>query len=354
MKQQKIQNHQQLAVIVPIYGVEEYLEGCLNSIISQTYTNLEIILVDDGSLGNEPAICDSYAEKDKRIKVIHKKNEGLLAARKTALEITTSDYVTFVDGDDYLSPQYYERMMHSIVENNADIIAAGYTAVSDERTEHVTQHIENGIYEGEGILEVQRNMNCKNAHYYDTGIFSTVWSKIYRTDLLKSVIYDIPSVIKMGEDAAITYPYLLQCKKAVVDNSINDYNYRIIQGSMSRTADERLITSTSLLCEYLKPIYYASGDKKIIEQYELYRVNLIMIIFDLWKNNVRFKDLHAARCKLQHLVKGSALFSDMDSLLTLDVPRYASWKLSSLTHNRWNYIELRWKAKYIVSKMLHK
>lgn len=89
-----------LSVIIPIFGVEDYLEECIESIIAQTYTNIEIILVDDGAKGREPEICDSYAEKDSLIKVIHKENEGIIETRKIGLTNATANYVTFVDGDD--------------------------------------------------------------------------------------------------------------------------------------------------------------------------------------------------------------------------------------------------------------
>ena len=89
-----------LSVIVPIYNVEDYLEECIESIITQSYTNIEIILIDDGAKGREPEICDKFAEKDSRIKVIHKENEGIIETRKIGLTNATANYVTFVDGDD--------------------------------------------------------------------------------------------------------------------------------------------------------------------------------------------------------------------------------------------------------------
>ena len=105
-------NRPLISVIVPVYNVENYLRACVDSIIAQTYDNLEIILVDDGSPDNCPAICDEYAEKDRRIKVIHKKNGGVSSARNVALGIITGNYVSFIDSDDYISSDYFEKMIN--------------------------------------------------------------------------------------------------------------------------------------------------------------------------------------------------------------------------------------------------
>ena len=110
-----------ISVIVPIYGVEKFLPNCIDSILKQTYTDLEIILVDDGSKDNCPAICDEYAKKDNRIKVIHKENGGLSSARNAGLKIAFGQYVSFIDADDFISPNFYEILLENLLKNNADI-----------------------------------------------------------------------------------------------------------------------------------------------------------------------------------------------------------------------------------------
>ncbi len=112
---------EKISVIVPIYKVEEYLHRCIDSIINQTYTNLEIILVDDGSPDNCPMICDEYAKKDSRIRVIHKKNGGLSDARNAGLEIATGEYIGFVDSDDWIHKDMYHILYKNIIEKDADI-----------------------------------------------------------------------------------------------------------------------------------------------------------------------------------------------------------------------------------------
>lgn len=116
-------NNPLISVIIPVYNTEKYLEACLNSIVNQTYRNLEIILIDDGSTDNSPNICDKFAETDSRIKVIHKKNEGVSKARNTGLLYATGDYFHFPDSDDYLEPDTYDYLLNLIDEHKCDAVA---------------------------------------------------------------------------------------------------------------------------------------------------------------------------------------------------------------------------------------
>lgn len=121
-----------ISVIVPVYNVEQYLPQCLDSIINQTYKNLEIICVDDGSPDNSGKILDEYAKKDKRIKVIHQENQGVSVARNTGLDNATGEYIGFVDPDDWIEANYYETLIHSAKENNADVVQCGYKTYCDK------------------------------------------------------------------------------------------------------------------------------------------------------------------------------------------------------------------------------
>ena len=113
-------NECKISIIVPIYNIEEYLEKCISSIIKQTYTNLQIILVDDGSPDGSPLICDEYAKKDRRVKVIHKKNGGLVSARKAGLKIAQGEYICFVDGDDFVSNDMLETYERALGREKVD------------------------------------------------------------------------------------------------------------------------------------------------------------------------------------------------------------------------------------------
>lgn len=122
-----------ISIIVPVYKVENYLSKCLDSMICQTYKNIEIILVDDGSPDNSGKICDDYAKKDSRIKVIHKENGGLSDARNAGLKIATGKYIGFVDSDDYISVEMYEKLYNQAKKEDADIACCNYYRVKMEK-----------------------------------------------------------------------------------------------------------------------------------------------------------------------------------------------------------------------------
>jgi glycosyltransferase involved in cell wall biosynthesis len=120
-----------ISIIVPVYKVEKFLSKCVDSILNQTYRNIEIILIDDGSPDNSPAICDEYAEKDNRIKVIHQRNAGLAGARNAGLAICRGEYIAFVDSDDYIEPNMMEAMLNAAVNNDCDIVRCNCATIKD-------------------------------------------------------------------------------------------------------------------------------------------------------------------------------------------------------------------------------
>ena len=130
MKQKEENN--KISIIVPVYKVEQYLDRCVNSILNQTYTNFEIILVDDGSPDNSPAMCDEWAKKDERIKVVHKQNGGVSSARNAGLKKATGKYIFFVDSDDEIEPNCLETLLNALFENNAELAYAGSTSIGDK------------------------------------------------------------------------------------------------------------------------------------------------------------------------------------------------------------------------------
>ncbi len=138
-----------VSVIVPIYRIERYLGLCIESLINQTYKNLEIILVNDGSPDRCPEICDLYASKDMRIKVVHKVNGGLVSARKAGWKVATGQYAAYVDGDDWVEPSYYEILVETAVNTNADMVCSGFTRDLFTTTIEQTNKIPAGYYEGD-------------------------------------------------------------------------------------------------------------------------------------------------------------------------------------------------------------
>lgn len=184
-----------ISVIIPIYRVEDFLPQCLDSVINQTHQNLEIILVDDGSPDSCPQICDNYAKKDDRIKVIHQQNGGLSAARNTGLKIATGDFIAFVDSDDLVSVVFCEKLLTAAIKNNAEIVECNYLKFKTEKEVKAipnNSNTENQIYDTQNALRLLMQEHLKQV----------VWNKLYRIGVLKNIQFPEGSI---NEDEFWTY-----------------------------------------------------------------------------------------------------------------------------------------------------
>ena len=186
-------NDSLISVIVPVYKVEEYLDECVQSLINQTYTNLEIILVDDGSPDGCPQMCDDWAMRDARIKVIHKKNGGLSDARNAGLDICTGDYVAFVDSDDWIKPEMYRYMYDAIKREKADICACNIISCYPNRE----------VSWGGKAYTVGDSETMLDRLYSDSAFPVCAWNKLYRRELWQEFRFPVG---KICEDAFTTYP----------------------------------------------------------------------------------------------------------------------------------------------------
>lgn len=239
-----------LSVIVPIYNMELYLEQCIESIINQTYRNLEIILVDDGSTDNSGAICDRYAAADKRIKVIHKENGGRVSARNEGVKAATAEYVAFVDADDWLESDAYEELMKIICDNDCDAILTGYVRDETVGAREITALKNDGIYEGDKLVDYIYKDMIYNEERVGAGIYPSLCSKLWRKSVIESNQDDVDKDIFYGEDMALTYPALLSCKKVAVKN-IAKYHYRIRTESDTHSIPDTFIESIGKLYKYM-------------------------------------------------------------------------------------------------------
>ena len=171
-----------ISVIVPVYNVEKYLNKCIQSIVSQTYKNLEIILVDDGSPDNCPKMCDDWAAADSRIKVIHKQNGGLSSARNAALDIAVGDYLFFIDSDDYAEPDMVEFLHSLIISGEYDVARCG--AFIDDLINNKSLQI------GDGKRSVPSFDDSINNLMNGGNLSGVVWNKMYKTNAVKSIRFD--------------------------------------------------------------------------------------------------------------------------------------------------------------------
>lgn len=205
-----------VTVVVPIYNVEAYLDECINSILEQSYSNLEIILVDDGSLDSSGEICDFYAAQDNRIRVIHKVNGGLSSARNSGIEIANGDFIAFVDSDDYIHPKMIEGMIDLACLYGVSIVCCDYTSVE--------------FTDNKSVVEVLDNRTAICRLFDDSGFKCFAWNKIYRRDLFKDIRYPQG---KLYEDIQTTYK-LFKIVDKIIYTKDKLYYYRIRENSISR------------------------------------------------------------------------------------------------------------------------
>ena len=191
------QNKPLVSVVVPIYRIERYIGICIESLIRQTYQNIEIILVDDGSDDRCPAICDLYAKKDPRIKVIHKNNGGLVSARKTGVEQSKGEYIGYVDGDDWVAPGFIERMLNDALENDADVVCAGFTRDLYEQSVLIYNKYPVGVYRDGQLLDLKKKM-FSDGKFYFPGITTYVWNKLFKRNVVYDVQINVDEKITIG------------------------------------------------------------------------------------------------------------------------------------------------------------
>jgi glycosyltransferase involved in cell wall biosynthesis len=205
-----------VSVVVPVYNVEKYLPECVDSIISQSYANLEIILVDDGSPDNCPALCDEYAEKDKRVQVIHKKNGGLSDARNAGIKKATGKYICFIDSDDYVAKTFIEKLYEALDKNNANMSVCGYKCVYSDGTMKIDERPKEAVLgEDDYWLKVNPDM-------FTT--FVVAWNKLYKKEIFAKIRYEKG---KINEDEIILHQVVSQCKRiAVISDKLYFYRKR--------------------------------------------------------------------------------------------------------------------------------
>lgn len=220
------------SVIVPVYNVEEYLPACIESVLNQTFSGFELILVDDGSPDRCGEICDIYKKKDSRIKVIHKQNGGLASARKAGIQVAEGDYVFNLDSDDLIENDTLEYAYNKIIATNCEIVAFSYRWVQNGKTVNVTNDgIDEGLYEGADIkkhiyprLLMDKNMN--HISYYLSG-------KAVKRELLTPHQLNVSDKISLGEDLCCVIPCCLNAKSVYVSKK-EAYLYTVRADSLSK------------------------------------------------------------------------------------------------------------------------
>ena len=262
----------EVSVIVPIYNIDQYIEQCISSIIMQTYDKLQIVLVDDGSTDRSGQICDQYQKKDVRIVVIHKQNEGLVPARKTGLLVATGKYICYVDGDDWIEPDFIEHLLAGMERAGTELSVADYFCDMEEYSWKVQERQQAGVYDTKELISTM----LYTGEFYEFGISQFVWAKLFRRDVLYEIQMQVDDRIFCGEDVAVTYPYILKTRK-ICFLSYAGYHYRQRRGSMTSGYDANEQMRNRILIQYLADIFQSSAyADNLYRQLNQYAKNLFL------------------------------------------------------------------------------
>lgn len=250
-----------ISVIVPVYNVQKYLEKCIESILSQTYKNIEIILIDDGSTDNSGKICDECVERDSRIRVIHQKNKGLSAARNRGIECSKGKYIVFIDSDDYIHNRMIEILYQAIIENHAELAICDFKYVYEYNKDEkeIVSPIQNEVLNNNEVIE---KLFEKNAWYY-----IVAWNKLYKKELWDNIRFPVGYI---HEDEAVIHHILIKCKKVVTVKQ-KLYYYRQIINSITHTKNAKRTDW-----------YFALADRLVFLERKVSEKNIKILAYQFW------------------------------------------------------------------------
>lgn len=267
-----------VSVIVPIYNVEKYIRRCVNSILNQTYTDIEIILVDDGSPDNCPQICDDYSKIDSRIKVIHKKNGGLSDARNAGMAVAKGQYISFIDSDDYVSNDFIKTLLDTMISEDSDIVECSIVKFYEDN------HF--GTYNDDFKITSFSTVDGLSALIAEKPFHQYVWNKLYKRDLALDIPY---AVGKLNEDEFWTYQvfgrasritrinktmyYYFQRSSSIMGNNYNIKRLDALEGKLNRqkyiedtfptlTKQAKIDLFSSCMFSYQSVLKFMSGAEK--------------------------------------------------------------------------------------------
>ena len=259
------------SVIVPVYKVEEYLPACVDSVLAQTFSDFELILVDDGSPDRCGQICDAYREKDSRVKVVHKANGGLTSARRAGVQVATGDYVLNLDSDDMIEKDTLESAHQIIEQTDCQIVSFSYRWVNNGKTVNITHDgLEEGLYNEKEIQthiypRILMGENMDHVSYYLAG-------KVVKRDLLTPHQLSVSEHISLGEDMCCMIPCYLQANSVYISKKIT-YLYTVRNNSLSKEFNTKQIRLVDNVIHELRQ----KDTKKVADfEQQMYRYSCFM------------------------------------------------------------------------------
>lgn len=310
-----------ISVAIAVYNSEAYLDRTISSVLNQTYKNLEIILVDDGSTDSCPAICDKYAEADDRVKVIHKENGGLFSSRNVGIENATGTYMTFLDGDDWIDTNMYEKLLFALKDTDSDLAVCRYRLVYAEETVDISTNMA-AVMEGQEILEKY----LEEDEQYQ--IQNAAWNKLYKRSLLEKLRF--PN--RWYEDMLFTIQLLNQPVRSVYldkayHNYVCDRTTSIMNKGMNSKIFSDLIPNLYDRSVYLREI--GREDLALIQDYYMYK-RLLLFYTDVVRSKAKPRKQYKAFLT-EKLRKGEPNYEKVFSVSVANPNEYKKMKLFLLS-----------------------
>jgi len=306
-----------ISVIIPVYNVENYLHKCINSVLAQTYKNIEVLLINDGSTDNSPMICEQFAKENKKVKVFHKENGGVSSARNLGLKKAMGDYIGFVDADDWIEPEMYEQMRGKLIQENAQIcIISNY--VRGNKKFSNCNIVENSISREEGVKAI-----------LDYNFPSSLWTSLYKSNILNNLYLN--EKIHHLEDFEFQIRAINNSTKIAISNSFF-YNYRDREGSANNSGfNSKVLTCLEIIPIVDKIIKNNSHIKNIYVNAVRSRMTLVVSSF-MARTNYKDRNLEKRMTTNARIAVVDTLFTNIPIkkkilvfLLSISFNLYASF-----------------------------
>lgn len=262
-----------VSVIVPIYNGEKTISKCLDSILSQSINSIEVVCVNDGSTDKSLDILESYAKNDVRIKIVNKENGGLVSAKKAGVNAATSEYIGFVDCDDWIDNKMYEELYHAAKDYDADLVCSGYYLEGNYITEHY-DNLSEGLYADENMLTVRENI-IYDLQSRDVGIRAITCSKLFRRSIFKNIMQNVSNELTIAEDKVFLLMFVIYCQRVYILKSAF-YHYILNQGSMSHSQTKGYLLKVNEIYDHIQKLYSHKNFTETMRlQAELYITELL-------------------------------------------------------------------------------
>ena len=302
---------ERISVIVPAYNLASCLGGSLDSLLAQTYPDLEIVVVDDGSTDGSSALCDEYAARHEHIRCHHQPNSGHTAARQQGFSLSRGEYITFVDSDDWIAPDMYTCMCRKAQETLADILCCNYISVMPALEKKCCTPFPSGLYNKERLISEVYPFMIYSGTFFIYGVSPNLWNKIFRRTLLEKHLLLVPHNVKVGEDALAAYSCMLEASSIYFFDEAF-YFYRSNANSLTRyTMNPTRLSENQTLFETLNQIIdivqYPYMEQQLNYYFAYQTLLTFMPVFrQMSEDGVNFRQIFLDECAYPHIRKAFA------------------------------------------------